>query len=555
MITKESIEELKNSLDIVAIISHYIELKRAGINYSACCPFHGEKTPSFMVSPSRGTYHCFGCGASGDAFSFVMEYEKLNFAESVEKVASLCNFTLTYSKERREDNKKEGDILESFTSFYSSALSSSTSHLSYLKQRGIKEESIKSFRLGYCGAGFESIKFADSLNARKEAIELGVLGENESRVYARFSDRIIFPIHSPSGKVVGFGGRITQSDSNLAKYLNSPQSRLFHKSKLLYAYHLAREEIFRKKEIIITEGYMDVIMLHQAGIKNAVATLGTALTPDHLPLLARGEPKVIVGYDGDKAGINSATKASKLLASEGKEGGVVIFPDGADPADMVAQGRIEELKALFASPIPFIRFALEQIAYSYDLNDVLQKEKALKEGKGFLKGFSYVIQEHYKPILASLIGIPVEAIYLGVKKNIQRNPQPIIYFSDPTEAIILKSMAIDSFNRDFAFEYLDEDNFTSEQSKSFFSLFREEKIKMELLDPLIKNTKVIALKGIDFKEQVIIKAIRGLEEQIKTLTQNNESFEKRIEKINKIKELKEKVKQEKTHLYQTHSIR
>lgn len=554
MITKESIEALKSSLDIVAIISHYIELRRAGINYSACCPFHTEKTPSFMVSPSRGSYHCFGCGASGDAFSFVAQYEKLSFVESVEKVASLSGFTLTYSNEGREDVKKESNLLENFTSFYSKALLSSPTHLSYLKQRGITQESIAQFKLGYCGAGYLSINFADSLNCRKEAIELGVLGENESRVYARFSDRVIFPIHSPSGKVVGFGGRITQNNNNLAKYINSPQSKLFNKSKLLYAYHLAKEEIFRKKEIIITEGYMDVIMLHQAGIKNAVATLGTALTLDHLPLLARGEPRVIVGYDGDKAGISSATKASKLLASEGKEGGVVIFPDGADPADMVTQGRFEELKALFNAPIPFIQFALEQIVSCYDLNDALQKERALGEGKGFLKGFSYVIQEHYKPILASLIGIPVEAIYLGVKKNIQRNPQPIIYFSDPTEAIILKSMAIDSFNRDFAFEYLDEDNFTSEQSKSFFSLFREEKIKMEPLEPLIKNSKVIALKGRDFKEQVIIKAIRGLEEQIKTLTQNNESFEKRIEKINKIKELKEKIKEEKTHLYHTHSI-
>lgn len=542
MITKESIEELKNSLDIVAIISHYIELKRAGINYSACCPFHGEKTPSFMVSPSRGTYHCFGCGASGDAFSFVMEYEKLNFAESVEKVASLCNFTLAYSKERREDNKKEGDILESFTSFYSSALSSSTSHLSYLKQRGIKEESIKSFRLGYCGAGFESIKFADSLNARKEAIELGVLGENESRVYARFSDRIIFPIHSPSGKVVGFGGRITQSDSNLAKYLNSPQSRLFHKSKLLYAYHLAREEIFRKKEIIITEGYMDVIMLHQAGIKNAVATLGTALTPDHLPLLARGEPKVIVGYDGDKAGINSATKASKLLASEGKEGGVVIFPDGADPADMVAQGRIEELKALFASPIPFIRFALEQIAYSYDLNDVLQKEKALKEGREFFSTLSAVVQQKYIPDFATIFRVPPNLI--KIKKS--KTPQPpiqVVVYNNPLEVMIIATMYESEELLEWAIEYLEKDHFV--ECRSEYEALLANQREDSKLQALLSSPNARVASEEEFRKQVLFKVCKENENKIQKIISSNElDYDTKLKAITQLQQKIQQIKKE-----------
>lgn len=542
MITKESIEALKNSLDIVAIISHYIELKRAGINYSACCPFHGEKTPSFMVSPSRGSYHCFGCGVSGDAFSFVMEYEKLSFAESVEKVASLCGFTLTYSKERREESKKESNLLESFASFYANALSSSPSHLSYLKERGIKEESIEKFKLGYCGTGFLSVNFADSLNARKEAIELGVLGENESRVYARFSDRVIFPIHSPSGKVVGFGGRITQSDNNLAKYINSPQSKLFNKSKLLYAYHLAKEEIFRKKEIIITEGYMDVIMLHQAGIKNAVATLGTALTPDHLPLLARGEPKVIVGYDGDKAGINSATKASKLLASEGKEGGVVIFPDGADPADMVAQGRIEELKALFASPIPFIRFALEQIAYSYDLSDVLQKEKALKEGMEFFSVLSPISQKSYFADFSAILKVPPEFIRLKKSKAPSIQTKPLIY-NNPLEVMMIASMYENKELLEWAIEYLEKEHFL-ECRAEYEALMAEQREDMRLQALLTSSNARVASEE-EFKKQVLFKVQKECENKIqKIITQNDLDYDTKLNSITKLQHKIYQIKKE-----------
>lgn len=542
MITKESIESLKNSLDIVAIISSYIPLKRAGINYSACCPFHGEKTPSFMISPSRGTYHCFGCGASGDAFSFVMEYEKLSFAESVEKVASLSGFTLTYSKERSENTKKESSILESFATFYANSLSSSPSHLSYLQERGITQESIAKFQLGYCGSGFLSINFADSLNSRKEAIELGVLGENESRVYARFSERVIFPIHSPSGKVVGFGGRITQSDSKLAKYLNSPQSKVFNKSKLLYAYHLAKESIFSKKEIIITEGYIDVIQLHQAGIKNAVATLGTALTLDHLPLLNRGEPKIIVGYDGDKAGIGSATKASKLLASEGKNGGVVIFPNGADPADMVTQGRIEELKALFSSPIPFVRFALEQIAFSYDLNDVMQKEKALKEGVEFFSTLSAMIQRTYFASFSAIFKVPPEFIRVRKSKTSQPQIQVSVY-NNPLEVMIIATMYENEELLEWAIEYLEKDHFLECRSE-YEALLADQKGDGKLQALLCSPNARVANED-EFKKQVLLKVCKEDENKIQKIISSNElDYDTKLRAITQLQQKIQQIKKE-----------
>lgn len=541
MITKESIEALKNSLDIVSIISNYIQLKRSGINYSACCPFHGEKTPSFMVSPSRGTYHCFGCGASGDAFSFVMEYEKLSFAESVEKVASLSGFTLTYSKERGEHKKRESSILESFATFYSNALPSSTA-LSYLKQRGITQESISIFKLGYCGAGFLSINFADSLNARKDAIELGVLGENENRVYARFSDRVIFPIHSPSGKVVGFGGRVMQSDGKLAKYINSPQNKLFNKSKLLYAYHLAKESVFSKKEIIITEGYLDVIMLHQVGIKNTVATLGTALTPDHIPLLNRGEPKVIVGYDGDKAGISSATKASKLLASEGKEGGVVIFPNGADPADMVVEDRIEELKALFDAPIPFVRFALEQIAYSYDLGDVLQKEKALKEGIEFFSTLSAMIQKSYFSDFCMLFKVPPEFIRIK-KSKVAPTLSKVAVYNNPLEVMLIASMYEREELLEWAIEYLEREYFLECRSE-YEALLANDRGDVRL-QALLSSANARVANEEEFKKQVLLKVCKECENKIQKIISSNElDYDTKLMAITRLQQKIQQIKKE-----------
>ncbi|RDU69879.1 DNA primase [Helicobacter cholecystus] len=542
MITKESIESLKNSLDIVSIISSYIPLKRSGINYSACCPFHGEKTPSFMVSPSRGTYHCFGCGVGGDAFSFVMEYEKLSFAESVEKVAALSGFTLTYTKDRGENIKKESSLLESFATFYANSLASSPTHLSYFKERGITSQSIAQFKLGYCGAGFLSINFADSLNARKEAIELGVLGENESRVYARFSERVIFPIHSANGKVVGFGGRVIQSDSKLAKYLNSPQSKVFNKSKLLYAYHLAKESIFSKKEIIITEGYIDVIALHQAGIKNAVATLGTALTPEHLPLLNRGEPKIIVGYDGDKAGINSATKASKLLASEGKEGGVVIFPNGADPADMVTQGRIEELKVLFASPIPFVRFALEQIAYSYDLNDVFQKEKALKEGREFFSTLSAIVQRTYFASFSAIFKVPPEFIRVKKSKVLQVQSQISIY-NNPLEVMIITTMYEKEELLEWAIEYLEKDHFL--ECKSEYEALLANRKEDSRLQALLSSANARVAHEEEFKKQVLLKVCKENENKIQKIISSNElDYDTKLKAITQLQQKIQQIKKE-----------
>lgn len=422
MITQDSIEALKARLDIVDIVGSYIELKRAGSSFKAPCPFHDEKSPSFVVNPARQSYHCFGCGAHGDGIKFVMEYEKLNYPEAIEKLAASNNFTLHYTDDTKQ--KKRSNLLETLNDWYQKLLEQNKTAMDYLHERGIYASSIERFGIGYAPTSPETLRFLEQRKlSTPEAIEQGAIGRgDDGRLFARFIERITFPIHSTSGAIVGFGGRTITGHQ--AKYVNSSQSAIFNKSRLLYAYHLAREAIYRRREIIVTEGYLDVVMLHQAGFTHAVATLGTALTAEHLPLLRKGEPKIFLAYDGDKAGRAAAFKASKLLSSSGFDGGVVLFEGGLDPADMIKSGQIEQLNALLHRPIPFIEFVISEMISAYDLQDPKAKETALHENIAFLKTLSPLLQEEYRPFIASKLGISPSLIQVG-RTNKTAAAQPI----------------------------------------------------------------------------------------------------------------------------------
>lgn len=414
MITQDSIEALKTRLDVVDVVGSYIELKKAGANYKAPCPFHDEKSPSFVVSPSKQIYHCFGCGAGGDSIKFVMEYEKLNYPEALEKLAASYNFSLSYSDNKH--NKPRSQLMEKVNEWYQNLLTSKPTALSYIKERGIYESSVEKFGIGYAPDSNATINYIKSqLFNMSEAVEMGVVGYDGGRNFARFIERITFPIHSANGSIVGFGGRTITGHQ--AKYVNSPETPFFNKSRLLYAYHHAKHSLHKKKEIIITEGYLDVIMLHQAGFDNAVATLGTALTPEHLPLLRKGEPKVIMAYDGDKAGRVAALKASKLLSVGGFRGGVVIFAQGLDPADMVKSSEVNTLANMFREAKPFIEFVLEELISLHDLRDPKAKESCMHETVAYLKTLTPLLQEEYKNFLASRLGVSPSFVKLTNQTN------------------------------------------------------------------------------------------------------------------------------------------
>jgi len=416
MIDNASIESLKSTLDIVDVIGNFIELRKIGGNYKANCPFHGEKTPSFTVSDAKQIYHCFGCGVGGDSIKFVMEFEKLSYPEAIEKLASMNNFSLSYTK-GSSDYSQSKHLLESISKWYIKNLNQNSVATKYLEKRGISSRAIEKFSIGFVPSSKEVMQFLQqNILPIPQALESGIVAKSDDggRYYARLVERITFPIHSTNGALVGFGGRTITNHP--AKYINSPQTKIFNKSRLLYGYHLAKKSIYETKKIIICEGYLDVVMFHQAGFIQAVASMGTALTKDHIPLLRKGEPKVILAYDGDKAGINAGVKASEMLSIAGIDGGIVLFPDGQDPADLIADGKSELVASLLREAKLFTVFVLETIASSYNLYEPLEKENAFKEMKSYLEKLSPIIGDAYISTASSLLGI--ESSFFGTKTSI-----------------------------------------------------------------------------------------------------------------------------------------
>ncbi|WP_297880590.1 DNA primase [uncultured Campylobacter sp.] len=404
MIKNESIENLLATVDIVDVVEKYVPLKRSGANFVGVCPFHDDSHPSMSVSSKLGIFHCFSCKAGGNAIKFIQDYEKISFPEAVEKLAEMYNFALQYTGAKVQERSEEKKVLEILNAYYQSCLYQNPTAVKYLHDRGLSDQSIRKFGLGYAGASAQTIRVLQNEEIPpQDALNAGAVKQNERGLYASFIERITFPIYNHASKLVGFGGR-TISD-NPAKYVNSPQCALFDKSKIFYAFDLAKKSAIAKKTLIITEGYMDVIMLHQAGIDNAVAVLGTALTPAHLPLIKRAELNVVLSFDGDAAGINAAIKSARLLCLNKIDSSVAIIGGGADPADMIAAGKVRELEQIYASGMESGEFLIRRIAKKYDLARPVQKEAALNEIKEFTAALGPVLAESYQSLVAQILNV------------------------------------------------------------------------------------------------------------------------------------------------------
>lgn len=404
MIKNESIENLLATVDIVDVVEKYIPLKRSGANFVGVCPFHDDSHPSMSVSSKLGIFHCFSCKAGGNAIKFIQDYEKISFPEAVEKLAGMYNFALQYTGAKVQERSEEKKVLGILNAYYQSCLYQNPAAVKYLHDRGLSDQSIRKFGLGYAGASAQTIRVLQNEEIPpQDALNAGAVKQNERGLYASFIERITFPIYNHASKLVGFGGR-TISD-NPAKYVNSPQCALFDKSKIFYAFDLAKKSAIAKKTLIITEGYMDVIMLHQAGIDNAVAVLGTALTPAHLPLIKRAELNVVLSFDGDAAGINAAIKSARLLCLNKIDSSVAIIGGGADPADMIVAGKVRELEQIYASGMESGEFLIRRIAKKYDLARPVQKEAALNEIKEFTAALGPVLAESYQSLVAQILNV------------------------------------------------------------------------------------------------------------------------------------------------------
>ncbi|MBR8464255.1 DNA primase [Campylobacter sp. faydin G-24] len=465
MIDPKSIQKLKDQTDIVDIISHYVPVRKMGANYKCVCPFHDDRNPSMSISQSRQIYHCFACKAGGDVIKFVMDYEKLTYPEAIEKIAQISNFSLEYTKGEFQSSKENKHILENVNAFYRSELYKNAEAVRYIYGRGINDAMIERFELGWAGDNAQTIRVLENNKIEpKEALEVGIVKQNERGVYASFISRITFPIYTHTGRLVGFGGRTISN--NPAKYVNSPQSAVFDKSKLLYGYHIAKQKIYEKKQIIITEGYLDVIMLHFAGFNNAVAVLGTALTEKHLPLLKRDDISVVLCFDGDAAGINAAIKSSHLLSLNEIDGSVVIIGNGADPADMVFAGKIDELKNLFNSGVELGEFYIRQITKNYDLTRPIQKQKCLDEIRAFTNALKPIVATSYIPLVASLLGIEphlfslsrtdITKTHQSQNSNLKQITPAMRNQKDILELSILKTMLISPQTQEFVLDKIDD---------------------------------------------------------------------------------------------------
>ncbi|WP_144716248.1 DNA primase, partial [Campylobacter jejuni] len=448
MITKESIENLSQRLNIVDIIENYIEVKKQGSSFVCICPFHADKNPSMHINPTKGFYHCFACKAGGDAFKFVMDYEKLSFTDAVEKVASLSNFTLSYTKEKQENKKELKSILPSLNAYFKDNLKHHKEVLTYLYQRALNDKDIAKFELGFAGASEDSIRLLQNQKIPLEdAMSVGALKKDENNeFYASFIWRITFPIYDHKDLLVGFGGR-TLNPNVPAKYVNSPQNILFDKSRIFYAFNIAKENIAKKKEIIVCEGYMDAIAFHKAGFNNAVAVLGTALTEHHLPLIRRYDAKVILCFDNDEAGLKAATRSAFLLSTNKIDGKVAILQGGKDPAELVAKNESTKLHNILDEGIELGEFYIRRLISTHSIISALDKQKALETIQKFTFNLEPLVANSYTSLVSNLLKVDEKFIVLSQnsKKTIQT---PLISqnkYNFPKEKIHIAELELIAF--------------------------------------------------------------------------------------------------------------
>ncbi len=413
-----SVEQIKERLSVEEVIGSYIKLEKAGNNFKARCPFHNEKTPSFFVSPDRGSYYCFGCAAKGDIFSFVENFENIDFLGALKILANRAGVELEFGKFEKNDKKERlFNLLDESSKLYENNLQKEEVALDYLRKRGLKDATIKEWRIGYA-----KNEWQDSLNylkskkyTEKEIVDAGMAKSENGKTYDRFRGRIMFPIFDSAGRVVAYSGRILQDDGKSAKYLNSPETELFNKSKILYGYHNAKQAIRKFDFSIIVEGQMDLIMCHQAGFNNAVATSGTSLTKDHLTLLQRISNNVIMCFDSDTAGHNATIRAWALALSSNMEVKVAKVTGGKDPADLILLGS-DLFKETLKKAVSLIDFLLDSITSELD-----DKKKIWAKVKEKVLPYIYLLESateksRYVSKISEIISIKEEFIFEDLKK-------------------------------------------------------------------------------------------------------------------------------------------
>ncbi|HYP01562.1 MAG TPA: DNA primase [Pyrinomonadaceae bacterium] len=398
------IDDLRRQADIVRVVQDYVSLKKKGANWMACCPFHQEKTPSFSVNPSKDIFYCFGCQKGGSVFNFVMEIERVSFPEAIKIVADKVNMPLPVMQDdqKYEARRKEADevvelnswALEWWEGQLAEGNAEAKAARDYVEARGITEETRRTFRLGYAPDSWDGLsshlKRKGATGAQIERSGL-VVKKDAGGFYDRFRGRVIFPVLDAQGRAVAFGGRVMGVGE--PKYLNSPETAAYTKGRHLYGLHQTRDEIRRKKFAILVEGYLDLIIPYQFGVRNAVASLGTALTPEQAKLLGRFARRVVVNYDGDRAGVSAAKRAIETLLAEDFDIKVLVLPEGADPDEFIKTAGVEAYNERRGAALPHIQFVLDQAMRDRNLRRPADKAEAVEEVLPFIRAVRNKIQK------------------------------------------------------------------------------------------------------------------------------------------------------------------
>ena len=434
-IPKQFIDDLLTRVDIVDVVDTRVPLKKAGANHVACCPFHNEKTPSFTVSQSKQFYHCFGCGAHGTAIGFLMEYDRLSFPEAIETLAQAQGLEVPREGgviEQRRDYSTLYNVLEQANTFYKQQLKQSPVAIEYLKNRGLSGQTAADFDIGFAPAGWDGLikhlaaeNNADLQSSLKTA---GLASERESGgIYDRFRNRVVFPIHDRRGRIIGFGGRVIDPKEE-PKYLNSPETPVFHKGKELYGLFRARKLHNRLDYLLIVEGYMDVVMLAEHGINQAVATLGTATTADHLNNLFKASNELVFCFDGDNAGNQAAWRAFETalpVIQDRHQIKFLFLPDGEDPDSMVqAEGKDKFIDRI-QNAQTLSEYFINQLKQRFDGNSLDDRAQMADFARPLLQKITAeVLKELLAESLAKLVGLSAAKLMSGAKPTSQNDAQP-----------------------------------------------------------------------------------------------------------------------------------
>jgi len=531
-INENILEKIKENNDILDVVSQYVHLKGTGSNYVGLCPFHSEKTPSFTVSPSKGIFHCFGCGEGGDVISFIMKIENLSFVEAVKFLADKSGI---YIEEKDKPMEKERNRLfqinrESAYFFYRN-LMNNTDARKYLYKRSISDTTINLFKLGFAPKSWDSLeKYLKSKGYKEYEIEksgLIIKRKDKSGYYDEFRNRIIFPIYDRKNRIIGFGGRVI--DDSQPKYLNSPDSLIFSKGHNLFAANLLEKKSHNER-IVLVEGYMDVVSLFNKGIFYAVASLGTALTKDQGKLLSKLGDNIYICYDGDEAGLKAADRAIDILKQEDIKAEVIVLPDGKDPDDYIKSYGKEKFESLFENALDYIEYKIFFYERKYNLNDTEEKIAFTRDVGKFLKDVKSPIElDAYMEKISQRTGILKEAIkkeifgynlnienksivnnrYINKKyKNNKDNIVPVVSMLQPArleaERTIVKLMVNNRKVYERVKNFLKPEDFVDEDCKKLtFFLFEVYEKEKDI------NTKEI-IKKLEGKTDVRIENIQKI---------------------------------------------